>query len=224
MHPGATHIQHEDGTLLSLGNFNDESRIALANQLLTPQTGAVDGNQANKKVLRHLRNGDVLLLNRQPTLHKPSIMAHKARILTGQKTLRMHYVNCDTYNADFDGDEMNVHFPQNELGRAEAYAIAYTDNQYIVPTDGSPLRGLIQDHVVSGVLLTARDTLLTRDQYNQLVFGCIPDSTRKIRLMPPCILKPKPMWSGKQVVRSDFGLYCLCCRLTRAPSSSFPRC
>lgn len=58
-----------------------------------------------KKVLRHLTDGDVLLVNRQPTLHKPSIMAHKARVLRGMEnqTIRMHYANCNTYNADFDG-------------------------------------------------------------------------------------------------------------------------
>jgi len=57
----------------------------------------------------------MLLLNRQPTLHKPSIMAHKARVLKSEKTLRMHYSNCKSYNADFDGDEMNAHCPQNEV-------------------------------------------------------------------------------------------------------------
>lgn len=75
------------------------------------------------QVHRHLCNGDILLLNRQPTLHKPSIMAHTARILKGEKTLRLHYANCKAYNADFDGDEMNAHFPQNELARSEGYNI-----------------------------------------------------------------------------------------------------
>jgi len=51
---------------------------------------------------------------------------------------------CSTYNADFDGDEMNVHFPQEELGRAEAYEIVNADQQYVVPTSGDPIRGLIQ--------------------------------------------------------------------------------
>jgi DNA-directed RNA polymerase I subunit RPA1 len=66
------------------------------------------------KVHRHLIDGDVLLVNRQPTLHKPGIMAHKARVLrhVKEQTLRMHYSNCNTYNADFDGDEMNCHFVQ----------------------------------------------------------------------------------------------------------------
>ena len=66
------------------------------------------------KVYRHLLSGDVLLVNRQPSLHKPSIMAHKARVLehVREQTLRLNYANCNSYNADFDGDEMNCHFVQ----------------------------------------------------------------------------------------------------------------
>lgn len=74
-----------------------------------------------KIVHRHVLNGDILLLNRQPSLHRPSIMAHKARILQGEKTFRLHYSNCKAYNADFDGDEMNAHLPQGEVARSEAY-------------------------------------------------------------------------------------------------------
>jgi len=71
-------------------------------------------------------------------------MAHKVRVLTKEKTIRLHYANCKTYNADFDGDEINVHFPQDEIARAEGYEIALTDHQYLVPTNGEPIRGLIQ--------------------------------------------------------------------------------
>ena len=80
-----------------------EQRTAIANQLLTPQEGSqgafkrrglyTRSTTANKKVDRHLRDGDILILNRQPTLHKPSMMAHKARVLQGEKTIRMHYAN-----------------------------------------------------------------------------------------------------------------------------------
>lgn len=87
-----------------------------------------------------MKNGDILLLNRQPTLHRPSIQAHHARILPEEKVLRLHYANCKAYNADFDGDEMNAHFPQSELGRAEAYVLACTDQQYLVPKVGLTLR------------------------------------------------------------------------------------
>ena len=78
-----------------------EQRTAIANQLLTPQDGsradrrrfATRTTTINKKVFRHLRDGDMLILNRQPTLHKPSMMVHRARVLRGEKTIRMHYAN-----------------------------------------------------------------------------------------------------------------------------------
>ena len=58
------------------------------------------------------QDGDLLLTNRQPTLHKPGLMGHRARVLRGERTIRMHYSNCATFNADFDGDEINLHLPQ----------------------------------------------------------------------------------------------------------------
>ena len=103
---------------------------------------------------------------------------------------------------------MNCHFPQSDLGRAEAEYIAKTDLQFIVPTDGTPLRGLIQDHVVGGVKLTKRDTFLEKWEYQQLLFAALASlpglelirSHEKIELMPPAILKPKQLWTGKQVI------------------------
>lgn len=62
----------------------------------------------------------MVLMNRQPSLHRPSIMAHRVRVLKGEKTLRLNYATCKAYNADFDGDEMNCHFPQSFLAQAEA--------------------------------------------------------------------------------------------------------
>eukprot|EP00058_Branchiostoma_floridae_P008853 XP_002594341.1 hypothetical protein BRAFLDRAFT_201044 [Branchiostoma floridae] len=199
VHPGAAFVVNENGHKTVLSVSDPTQREAIAKQLLTPSSypGAAMGT---KIVHRHIKNGDVLLLNRQPTLHKPSIMAHKARILPGEKTLRLHYANCKTYNADFDGDEMNAHFPQNELGRAEAYAIASTDQQYLGPKDGKPLSGLIQDHMVSGVTMTLRGRFFAREEYHQLVFSALTDKQGHVRLLPPSIVKPRILWSGKQVV------------------------
>ena len=121
----------------------------------------------------------------------------------------LYYIkDCNTYNADFDGDEMNCHFPQSDVARAEAMYIAQTDLQYIVPTDGSPLRGLIQDHVCGGVKLTTRDTFLKRWEYQQLLFATLAslprlevlEANQDIQLVPPAILKPEPLWTGKQVI------------------------
>lgn len=215
-YPGASHVEHDDGKLTSLEFLSLERRTALANTLLTPDghTRLTSANSPlptylNKKVHRHLENDDILLVNRQPTLHKPSIMGHRAKVLTREKTIRLHYANCNTYNADFDGDEMNVHFPQNSLARAEAYNIANTDNQYLGPTNGNPLRGLIQDHISAAVWMSKRDTFFTRDEYQQLLYGSIQPEEGgcggqegRIVTLPPTIIKPRPLWTGKQVISS----------------------
>jgi len=202
--PGAAAIENENGQVINLRTKNFEERQALANQLLAPSNTTVTGAR-NKKVHRHLNNGDIVLMNRQPTLHKPSIMAHRARVLPGEKTIRMHYANCHTYNADFDGDEMNMHFPQNEIARAEALQIADTDHQYLAATAGKPLRGLIQDHISMGVWLTNRDTFFTREDYYQLLYGCLrPEDNQtisdRIETIPPALVKPRPLWTGKQII------------------------
>ncbi|KAL9101677.1 MAG: hypothetical protein Q9163_003098 [Psora crenata] len=204
--PGASAIENESGQVINLRTKNFEERQALANQLLAPSSTNVNGAR-NKKVHRHLTNGDIVLMNRQPTLHKPSIMAHRTRILPGEKTIRMHYANCNAYNADFDGDEMNMHFPQNEVARAEALQIADTDHQYLVATSGKPLRGLIQDHISMGVWLTNKDTFFDQEDYHQLLCSCLrPErehtNSHKIQTVAPTIVKPHALWTGKQIITS----------------------
>ncbi|CAL8301311.1 unnamed protein product [Arctogadus glacialis] len=198
VHPGAVAVINEDGSKTILSPSDATQREAVAKQLLTPCPGRQ--KMAMKIVNRHIKNGDVMLLNRQPTLHRPSIQSHRARILPGEKVLRLHYANCKAYNADFDGDEMNAHFPQNELARAEAYTLISTDQQYLVPKDGKPLAGLIQDHMVSGTRMTLRGCFFTRDHYTALVYRGLTDRWGRVRLLPPTVLKPQQLWTGKQVV------------------------
>lgn len=201
--PGAIQVQNEDGSMVSLIGMTTEQRKAVANQLMTPTNGST---VVNKKVHRHIKNKDVVLMNRQPTLHKASMMGHKVRVLPGEKTLRLHYANTGAYNADFDGDEMNMHFPQNENAKAEALNLANTDSQYLTPTSGSPLRGLIQDHISAGVWLTSKDTFFNRETYQQLIYGCIrpedghTNGANRILTVPPTVIKPEPLWTGKQVI------------------------
>ncbi|KAL2844213.1 hypothetical protein BJX68DRAFT_149866 [Aspergillus pseudodeflectus] len=203
-YPGATAIENELGQVTNLKFKSLDERIALANQLLAPSNWRMKGSR-NKKVYRHLTTGDVVLMNRQPTLHKPSIMGHKARVLPNEKTIRMHYANCNTYNADFDGDEMNMHFPQNELARAEAMMLADADHQYLVATSGKPLRGLIQDHISMGTWFTCRDAFFDREDYHELLYSCLrPENSHtvsdRIVTVGPAIIRPKPLWTGKQVI------------------------
>jgi DNA-directed RNA polymerase I subunit RPA1 len=202
--PGAGAVEFENGHVVNLRNKSQEERVAIANRLLAPSDTGL-GPWLNKKVFRHITNGDVVLMNRQPTLHKPSIMGHRVRVLKGERTIRMHYANCNTYNADFDGDEMNMHFPQNEIARSEALMLADTNHQYISGTQGKPLRGLIQDHLSVSVALCAKDTFLDKAAYQQLVYSALrPENGHitgeRIELIPPAILKPAVRWTGKQVI------------------------
>ncbi|GFU75945.1 DNA-directed RNA polymerase I subunit RPA1 [Trichonephila clavipes] len=164
IHPGASFIEMEDRRKVKLPADDLEKRLAFAKTLLTPQNSALMKIGGIKIVHRHIKNGDMVLLNRQPTLHRPSIMAHKARILPGEKTLRLHYSNCKSYNADFDGDEMNCHLPQSYMGQGECHELASVNHQYLVPKDGTPLGGLIQDHIIGGVLLTTRGRFFTKEK------------------------------------------------------------
>ncbi|KAK5084607.1 hypothetical protein LTR05_005685 [Lithohypha guttulata] len=202
-YPGAAAIEDEQGRVMSLRRKTRSQRETLAKQLLTPPEGFK--GDMGKKVYRNLQTGDVVIMNRQPTLHKPSMMCHKARVLKNEKTIRMHYANCNTYNADFDGDEMNMHFPQNELARAEAFHIANTDNQYLSATAGKPLRGLIQDHISMGVQFTNKDIFFDKEEYHELLYECIrPEQGHigydRIQTLPPAVLKPRMLWTGKQVI------------------------
>lgn len=190
----ANFIEDESGRKQIIPAGDQSKRESLAKMLLTPNEKGI------KVVHRHLISGDVMLLNRQPTLHKNSIMAHKARILRGEKTFRLHYSNCKSYNADFDGDEMNAHVPQNELGRSEAYNLINVSNQYLVPKDGTPLGGLIQDHVISGVKMSMRGRFFNKEDYQQLVYVALAHISRDIEMLPPTILKPIKLWSGKQIL------------------------
>ena len=81
--------------------------------------------------------------------------------------------------------------------------ISNTSNQYLGPTSGNPLRGLIQDHVVAGVWMTSQGTFFTREEYFQLLYGALrpeDDGTTRLVTLPPTVWKPAPLWTGKQIV------------------------
>ena len=99
-----------------------------------------------------------------------------------------------------------MHFPQSYIAQAEARLIANTDNQYLVPTSGNPLRGLIQDHVVAGTWMSNKDTFFTRNDYFQLIYGALrPEkagylNSDRIITIAPAIWKPRALWTGKQII------------------------
>ncbi|AJF60327.1 MAG: DNA-directed RNA polymerase subunit A' [archaeon GW2011_AR10] len=114
------------------------------------------------RVERALQNGDIVLFNRQPSLHRLSMLAHRVKILPG-KTFRLNPVVCKPYNADFDGDEMNLHVPQTPEGIAEARELMLVEKQVISPRHGGPVIILDEDGVSGAFILTLKTTKFPRE-------------------------------------------------------------
>jgi DNA-directed RNA polymerase subunit A' len=121
------------------------------------------------KVERKLQNGDIVLFNRQPSLHRLSMLAHSVRVMPG-KTFRINPIVCKPYNADFDGDEMNVHVPQTEEGKTEARELMYVRDQVISPRYGAPVIIMDEDGVSGTFVLTMKTTEFSREEAMQYFF------------------------------------------------------
>eukprot|EP01054_Gregarina_sp_Poly1_P006220 Gregarina_sp_Poly_1__6219@NODE_329_length_9477_cov_82_111477_g279_i0_p1_GENE_NODE_329_length_9477_cov_82_111477_g279_i0NODE_329_length_9477_cov_82_111477_g279_i0_p1_ORF_typecomplete_len1682_score254_39RNA_pol_Rpb1_5/PF04998_17/2_6e123RNA_pol_Rpb1_2/PF00623_20/2_2e69RNA_pol_Rpb1_1/PF04997_12/5_9e68RNA_pol_Rpb1_3/PF04983_18/7_5e03RNA_pol_Rpb1_3/PF04983_18/3_2e29RNA_pol_Rpb1_4/PF05000_17/1e24Ribosomal_S14/PF00253_21/9_5e03Ribosomal_S14/PF00253_21/0_48_NODE_329_length_9477_cov_82_111477_g279_i036018 len=148
-------------------------------------------------VERHLWNDDVVLFNRQPSLHRMSIMAHKARVMPW-RTLRFNECVCSPYNADFDGDEMNCHLPQTQEARTEALLLMGVVPNLTTPKNGEPLIAATQDFLSGSWMICHKDVFLTRDKL--ALYCCyFSDGLLQIDLPPPAIVKPMELWTGKQL-------------------------
>ncbi|KAG5635316.1 hypothetical protein H0H81_011729 [Sphagnurus paluster] len=182
VHPGANFVARgENKKFLKFGNRN-----AIA-----------DGLAVGDIVERHIIDGDVVLFNRQPSLHKLSIMCHRAKIRPW-RSFRLNECVCGPYNADFDGDEMNLHVPQTEEARTEALELMSVKNNLVTPRNGEPVIAAIQDFITASFLLSRKDRFLDRRQFTQICcyFG---DANMQIDIPPPTIWKPVRLWTGKQV-------------------------
>lgn len=146
-YPGANYLIRPDGKKKKI---TEETKEALLEEI---QPGYI--------VERHLLDGDVVLFNRQPSLHRLSMMAHRVRVLDGL-TFRLNPAVCRPYNADFDGDEMNLHVPQTEEARLEAETLMLIPHQMISPRDGLTIIGAIQDAISGCYLLTKRLTKIPK--------------------------------------------------------------
>ena len=119
------------------------------------------------KVERHLQDGDVVLFNRHPSLHRGSLMAHFVKVLPG-RTFRLHPAVAFPYNADFDGDEMNIHSPQTEEARAEAKILLDVKKNLISPKNNTNLIGCVADAITGNYLLGLGN--FSRDYANQILY------------------------------------------------------
>ena len=150
--PGAKTIVRKDGRMISLKHVNTKE-IVLYN-----------GDVVN----RHLLDKDILLFNRQPTLHKMSMMGHRVKVLP-YKTFRMNVLCTRPYNADFDGDEMNAHIPQSYEATVELEEIAAVPHHIITPRHAKPMIGVYQDTLVGSYRLTQPGIEFTRREFMNLM-------------------------------------------------------
>ena len=183
--PGALYVVRPDGKRVRLEFVIERDKVAES-----LETGFV--------VERHLMDGDIAIFNRQPSLHRMSIMAHYARILP-HKTFRLHLCVCPPYNADFDGDEMNLHLPQGEEAQTEARMLMQVQDQILSPRFGGPIIGAIRDYITGSYLFTRKGSYLTKDEVCRLIVASGFDGP----LPEPVVKEPQPLWTGKQI----FSLY-----------------
>ncbi len=118
---------------------------------------------------RQITDGDIVLFNRQPSLHRISMMAHEVRVLPG-KTFRLNPTTISPYNADFDGDEMNLHVIQTEEAQAEARYLMQVHNQILSPRNGHAIIKPQEDHVSGLYFLTQDDREFTKEQASNLLY------------------------------------------------------
>ena len=180
-HPGARYVIRDNGERLDLKYHKRAGEITL---------------QYGWKVERHIVDGDVILFNRQPSLHKESMMGHRVRVMP-YSTFRLNLSVTSPYNADFDGDEMNLHVPQSEESRAELANLCMVPLNIVSPQRNSPLMGIVQDTLCGIYKICRRDVFLSREEVMNVMLW-VPDWDGVIP--QPAIVKPRPRWSGKQII------------------------
>ena len=180
-HPGARFIIRDNGERIDLKYHKRAGEVNL---------------EFGWKVERHIVDGDVILFNRQPSLHKESMMGHRVRVMP-YSTFRLNLSVTSPYNADFDGDEMNLHVPQSEESRAELANLCMVPLNIVSPQRNSPLMGIVQDTLCGIYKMCRRDVFLSREQVMNIMLW-VPDWDGVIP--QPALLKPRPRWTGKQII------------------------
>ena len=178
--PGVNYVIRSDGRRIRVTDRN--------------AADVAEGIDIDYTVERQLVDGDVVLFNRQPSLHRMSMMAHRVRIMEG-RTFRFNLTDCPPYNADFDGDEMNLHVLQSDEARAEARILMQVQENILSPRYGGPIIGAIHDHITGAYFLTHNNPRFDRFQAMNILF-----KLGDIEVPEPCIdEKGEPYWTGKQL-------------------------
>ncbi|UCE92425.1 MAG: DNA-directed RNA polymerase subunit A' [Methanobacteriota archaeon] len=178
--PGVNYAIRTDGRRIKITDKNAET--------------VAESVEPGYVVERHLVDGDIVLFNRQPSLHRMSIMAHEVRVMP-YKTFRFNLCVCPPYNADFDGDEMNLHALQSEEARAEAKVLMRVQEHILSPRFGGPVIGAIHDHITGSFILTHKDSSFSREETMKML-----EKVGDLKLPPPSVkTRRAERWSGKQL-------------------------
>tara|TARA_B110000967_G_scaffold171636_1_gene182204 strand:+ start:40 stop:4563 length:4524 start_codon:yes stop_codon:yes gene_type:complete len=187
-YPGAKILEKKNGEQITL-RYADRENIQLEN-------GDI--------VHRHMMDGDGVLFNRQPTLHRMSMMCHIAVIMYKGDTFRMNVADTKPYNADFDGDEMNLHMPQDEESEAELKNLAAVPYQIISPANNASIVGVFQDSLLGAYRFTRPDIKFDQREAMNLLMSFNKINTNVLKktkeitsfdilsqIMPPITMKYK---------------------------------
>jgi DNA-directed RNA polymerase II subunit RPB1 len=182
VHPGAKTIVSANGSVKSLKHVNRREIVLHIGDVVN----------------RHLDDGDIILFNRQPTLHRMSMMGHRVKVLP-YNTFRLNVSVTAPYNADFDGDEMNAHIPQSYEASTELSEIAAVPHQIVTPRHAKPLIGIVQDTLVGSYRITQphvdfnRREFMNMMMWNKRFEGYMPQAGRKAE-------GKAGRWTGQQVL------------------------
>ena len=176
---GVNYVIRSDGRRIRVTDRNAET--------------VAEGLELDYTVERQLMDGDVVLFNRQPSLHRMSMMAHTVRIMPG-KTFRFNLCVCPPYNADFDGDEMNLHVLQSDEARAEARILMAVQENILSPRYGGPIIGAIHDHVTGAYYLTHDNP-----KFDSMQALTILSKLEHKTLVDPIEIEGEKYWTGKQL-------------------------
>jgi DNA-directed RNA polymerase subunit A' len=177
--PGVNYVLRVDGRRIKITDKNAE---------LT-----ADSLEVGQTIERQLIDGDIVLFNRQPSLHRMSMMAHRVRIMP-HKTFRFNLCVCPPYNADFDGDEMNLHVLQGQEAIAEGRILMLVQENILSPRFGGPVIGGIHDHITGAFMLTHRNASFARDEVLNIV-----SMLHDVELPEPKVVNGVERWLGKDL-------------------------
>ncbi len=184
--PGVNYVIRSDGRRIRVTETNKET--------------VAEGLEVDYTVERQLVDGDVVLFNRQPSLHRMSMMGHRVRIMDG-RTFRFNLCVCPPYNADFDGDEMNLHVLQSDEARAEARILMQVQENILSPRYGGPIIGAIHDHITGAYFLTHGNPRFGRAEAMNILFKLgNPGDKMGIEIPAPFVDENgAEYWTGKQL-------------------------